>query len=285
VTSVEAAGGVVVRDGRVALVHRPAYDDWTLPKGKLEPDEDRLGAAVREVAEETGLRCLVGPPLGTIGYVDARGRDKTVHYWAMAATGDLLEPTKEVDDARWVSLDDAPGQLTHERDREVLARAAPLLPSGPVAVFLVRHAKAGDRDDWDAPDELRPLTRPGRVQADALAGLLAERRPVVLVSSPYVRCVETLEPLAAALGLPVQHDDALAEGAPADDALALLAAAPTFGPAVACTHGDVQQAVVESLVEAGVALTAPLRFAKGSTWELTLERGRLRSGRYLPPAA
>jgi len=286
VTTVEAAGGVVLRNGHVALVHRPAYDDWTLPKGKLEPGEGRLQAAVREVGEETGLRCFVGPALGTIEYVDAHGRDKTVHYWAMVATTDALAPTKEVDDARWLPLDGAPGQLTYERDRDVLARAVSLLPFGPVPVFFVRHAKARDRDKWEPPDELRPLTRPGRAQAEALAGLLAERRPVVLVSSPYVRCVETLEPLGAALGLPVQDSDALAEGASADEALALLAAAATFGPAVACTHGDVQQAVISSLAEAGVPLSSPLHFAKGSTWELTLERGRFTSGHYIsPPAA
>jgi 8-oxo-(d)GTP phosphatase len=285
VTSVEAAGGVVFRNGHVALVHRPMYDDWTLPKGKLEPGEDRVEAALREVAEETGLGCLVGPALGTIEYVDARGRGKTVHYWAMAATTEALAPTKEVDAARWVPLGDAPGQLTYERDRDVLACAAALLPSDPVAVFFVRHAKAGDRDKWDAPDELRPLTRPGRAQAEALAGVLAKRHPVVVVSSPYVRCVETLQPLGATLGLPVQDADALAEGASAEEALALLGAAATFGPAVACTHGDVQQWVIESLAETGVSLSSPQRFAKGSTWELALERGRFMSGRYIPPPA
>ena len=281
--TIEAAGGVVVRNGRVALVHRPAYDDWTLPKGKLEPGETRLAAAVREVAEETGLRCLVGPTLGSIEYVDARGRDKTVYYWAMAATGDVLAPTKEVDDARWVRLADAAEQLTYERDREVLARAAALIPSGAVSVLLVRHAKAGDRDRWDAPDELRPLTKSGRAQAEALVGVLMERDPAVLASSPYIRCVETLEPLAEACGLPVQHAGQLAEGAPTDEAVELLAAAATFGPAVACTHGDVQHEVIDAIEQAGGRLPRPLRFAKGSTWELTHDGGRFTRGRYLAP--
>ena len=281
--TVEAAGAVVVRNGRVALVHRPAYDDWTLPKGKLEPGEDLLQAAVREVGEETGLGGLLGPSLGTIAYVDAQSRDKTVHYWAMAATRDVLTPTNEVDDARWVPVSEASGRLTHERDREVLARAVALLPSAPVSVFLVRHAKAGNRDKWEAPDELRPLTKPGRAQAKALVELLGERRPALLASSPYVRCVETLEPLAERSGLPVQHAHELAEGASAGEALGVLAAAATFGPAVTCTHGDVQQAVVESLAESGASLTHPLRFAKGSTWELAFEGGRFTGGRYLPP--
>lgn len=280
---VEAAGGVVVRNGCVALVHRPAYDDWTLPKGKLEPGEDLLRAAVREVAEETGLRSLLGPALGTVDYVDGLGRDKTVHYWAMTATAGALAPTKEIDEARWVPVADAASHLTYERDREVLARASAHLASTPVSVYLVRHAKAGNRDKWDAPDELRPLTRPGREQADGLVALLADARPAVLVSSPYVRCVETLEPLARACELPVQHAEELAEGAATDDALDLLRAAATFGPAVACTHGDVQHAVVDALQQAGAAVSSPLRFAKGSTWELTLERGRFTAGRYEPP--
>jgi 8-oxo-dGTP diphosphatase len=279
---IEAAGGVVVRDGRVALVHRPAYDDWTLPKGKLEPAEDVLQAAVREVFEETGVRCLLGPALGSVEYVDARGRDKTVHYWAMAATADSLAPTKEVDEACWVPIEDAARHLTYERDREVLARAAAKAVPGPVSVFLVRHAKAGDRDKWQAPDELRPLTYLGRAQADALIGFMGSDL-VVLVSSPYVRCVETLEPLAEMTGLRIQRHDALVEGAPTDDALDLLAVSGTFGNAVACTHGDVQEAIVESLASAGVRLKEPRRFAKGSTWALTLENGHFASGRYLPP--
>lgn len=283
-TTVQAAGGVVVRRGpEVVLVHRPAYDDWTLPKGKLESDENEMQAAIREVSEETGLSCLLGPALGTIGYVDARGRDKTVRYWAMAATTDALEPTNEIGDARWVTLEDAYREMTYERDREVLARAAALLPVDPGPVFLVRHAKAGDRAKWEAPDELRPLTRSGRAQAEALVELLAGHRPAILVSSPYVRCVETLEPLGTALGLSVQHHDALAEGASVREAVDLLAASAIFGPAVACTHGDVQQGVVESLDAAGVPLSGPLGFAKGSTWELAFEAGRIASGRYLPP--
>ena len=120
-----AAGGVVVGRAReVVLVHRPKYDDWTLPKGKLEPGEAPLEAALREVLEETGLECRAGPLLGTIEYVDGHGRDKTVDYWLMEAAGDELAPTGEVDEARWVPLADAGALLSYERDRDVLARAA-----------------------------------------------------------------------------------------------------------------------------------------------------------------
>jgi 8-oxo-dGTP pyrophosphatase MutT (NUDIX family) len=122
---VRAAGGVVVRHGRnVALVHRPKYDDWTLPKGKLEEGEGALEAALREVREETGLECQAGPSLGSIEYLDSSGRDKRVDYWLMEAVGEELAPTGEVDEARWVSFEEAASLLSYDRDREVLERAA-----------------------------------------------------------------------------------------------------------------------------------------------------------------
>ena len=269
------------------LVHRPAYDDWTLPKGKLEPAEDLLQAAVREVWEETGLTCLLGSALGTVEYADASGRDKKVHYWAMASACDRLAPTKEIDDARWVPLDAAKRQLTHERDRDVLARALAALPrpEDRVTVFLVRHAEAGHRKRWKGPDEARPLTPDGREQAEGLSAALAPRRPVALVSSRATRCVQTIEPLGEACSLPVQEHEALFERAPLEDSLSFLRAAGTLGTAAASTHGDVQAAVIESLAGDGVQLSRPLRFAKGSTWELTLEDGRFVAGAYVAPPA
>jgi 8-oxo-(d)GTP phosphatase len=267
------------------LVHRPKYDDWTLPKGKLEPGEELPAAAVREVREETGLDCVLGPALGDVEYVDSSGSDKTVDYWAAAAARDGLAPTKEIDEARWLSFEEAGRLLSHERDREVVRRAAALLPDvrGPVPVQLVRHARAGRRDRRRGRDELRPLTGTGWAQAGALARSLAAGRPAVLVSSPAVRCVQTLEPLGDVLGVPVQRHEALAEGACAEAALDLLEGAAVLGEVVACTHGDVQAAVIEALAAAEVPISRPLRFAKGSTWELTLEGGRFTTGRYVPP--
>ena len=122
---VRAAGGLVCRkrDGGVAeivLVHRPAYDDWAFPKGKLRRGESEQDAALREVEEETGLRCSLGREVGTTAYRDPRGRPKTVRYWQMAPVGGVLAPANEVDEARWVALSDAPGKLTYARDRELL---------------------------------------------------------------------------------------------------------------------------------------------------------------------
>jgi 8-oxo-dGTP pyrophosphatase MutT (NUDIX family) len=122
---VQAAGGVVFRPGRddgveVLLVHRPRYDDWTLPKGKLEPGETHEQAAVREVAEETGLRCELGPELPSTSYHDRKGRRKTVRYWAMRPLDGGFRPDGEVDEVRWLTVEAAKELLSHSHDHEVL---------------------------------------------------------------------------------------------------------------------------------------------------------------------
>ena len=125
-TVVQAAGGVAWRrsptgEVEVLLVHRPRYDDWTVPKGKLERGEDHARAALREVAEETGLRCALGPELASTSYRDRRDRPKHVRYWAMTPVDGTFTPTEEVDEVRWVSVDVARSLLTYLRDESVLA--------------------------------------------------------------------------------------------------------------------------------------------------------------------
>jgi 8-oxo-dGTP diphosphatase len=123
---VRAAGGVVVRDGRVALVHRPKYDDWSLPKGKLDKGERWEDAALREVREETGLRCTLCEELEPIEYIDPKGRPKTVRYWRMRALDGTFEPNAEVDELRWLPADEALAQLSYEHDHGLVLMAVRL---------------------------------------------------------------------------------------------------------------------------------------------------------------
>jgi 8-oxo-dGTP pyrophosphatase MutT (NUDIX family) len=127
VSVIRAAGGVVCRSTRsghteIAVIHRPQYDDWTLPKGKIEPDETAEDCALREVREETGLRCELIRPLGCTAYVDRRGRDKVACYWVMDVRGGKFRPGIEVDKLQWLSVDAAIKRLTYHRDQTLLVQ-------------------------------------------------------------------------------------------------------------------------------------------------------------------
>ena len=278
-TQVRAGGGVVRRRGphgpEFALVHRPRYDDWTFPKGKAEDGETDEGSAEREVLEETGFRCERGPEVATIAYEDHLGRPKTVRYWLMYPSSGAFAPSDEVDQLRWVDAVSASALLTYDHDRRVLQAAT----SFDRPVYLVRHAKAGDRDAWPEDDLLRPLSKKGRAQAEGLVDLFRDEAIDHVLSSPAVRCVQTVRPLAIARSIPVEEHGFLAEGTPTPDALGLVR---SRGGAVAmCSHGDVIPAVVLTLAEHGVEMhDAPL-WKKGSTWVLERDGGLFTAVRYL----
>ena len=278
---IRAAGGVVRRrelDGpRVALVHRPRYDDWTLPKGKADRGETDDESALREVREETGLRCELGPEVASVRYRDHYDRPKVVRYWLMYPAGGAFVPNDEVDRMRWVRPDEAVGLLTYGHDRDVIRQATAF----DRPLYLLRHAKAGDRERWTEDDRLRPLSTKGRNQAEAMIGLFRERAVDRVLSSPYVRCVQTVRPLALARRLPVEESDVLGEGAPLGPAMRMLR--DMAGAAVLCGHGDLIPAVVEHLADRGVTMADPPEWKKGSTWALERDGGLFTTARYLPP--
>lgn len=210
---VTAGGGVLWRgdplEPRVALVHRPAYDDWSLPKGKVKPGEHVLVAALREVAEETGHLPRIGPHLGESRYGVRNGGKSTrkvVSYWSMRAMGGEFAPSREVDEMAWLSLRDARRTVTAARDRDVLDAFA-RTPRDTAAIMLVRHAATsalGGRAHGSR------LNRSGRLQAGALVPILEGLGVSDLLSADVPSCVETLRPVASATGLAVQRDADLA---------------------------------------------------------------------------
>jgi 8-oxo-dGTP diphosphatase len=268
---IRAAGGVVWRrtpEGpQVAVVHRPRYDDWSLPKGKLGPDELHLPAAIREIREEAGVVGAARSSLGVTEY-EVDGIDKVVRWWSVEASQEHFVPNEEVDELRWLPPR-AAVELVHE--------PAPLrrwleLPIEAAVVLLVRHASAGDPSTWRGPDSARPLDETGQRQADLIASVLPHFRPVAVLSASPLRCLDTVSPLAGRLGQRVAVDDRFAEAAePAHPEAHLLDVAVPGEAVVVCSQGGIIPRILEALgVERG-----RVRARKGSVWALTLHEGRL----------
>ena len=202
---IRSAGAVVLRGQgsrrAVALVHRPAYNDWSLPKGKLEKREPAYAAAVREVEEETGVRIRLGAPLSDVSYMVIKG-PKIVHFWVGYAVSETARrPDHEVDEVEWVPIAQARERLTYHDEGAVLDEALAMPETTPFVVL--RHAKATLRKDWSGDDRKRPIDAKGKAQASNLVDLLDSYGIGLLKSSTSTRCVQTLEPYAKAARLTV----------------------------------------------------------------------------------
>jgi 8-oxo-(d)GTP phosphatase len=246
---IRSAGAVLWRPGpagpQVALVHRPKYDDWSLPKGKSEPGEHVLLTAVRELAEETGTRVMLGRRLPSTRYL-VRGRPKVVDYWVAKAADGLqpgFTPNTEVDQLDWLDVPAAQQRLSYPPETAVLDEFA-AGPPDTVPLILVRHASAGSKAEWRATghrdDLARPLDAAGREQARQLAELLRCYAQAKVFSSAAERCVATVRPYATEAAMSVQADEAFATGVgSAGDARRrtdeILAGAL---PAVLCLHRE-----------------------------------------------
>ena len=266
------------------MIHRPRYDDWTLPKGKDDPGETPEQAALREVEEETGYRTRIVASLDEITYPGPKGRIKKVHYFAMRPlAGGTFTPNREVDEIRWLDPAAAAELLTYPHDRDLVRHADYEALARTGRLFLVRHAAAGSRSRWVGDDRLRPLTAKGERQAKAIARRLAPEGIDRIVTSPYVRCRQTVEPLAAELGLAIEEAEALAEGS-SQTALADLADRLVGSNAVLCGHGDTIPALLEAFARQGLGLPPLYDVKKGSIWIVEFEAGEPRRACYEPPA-
>ncbi|WP_184929383.1 NUDIX hydrolase [Saccharothrix ecbatanensis] len=269
-----AAGAVLWRDGSVAVVHRPRYDDWSLPKGKVDAGETVPAAAVREVLEETGFHAVLGRYLCQVSY-RAFGRPKVVEYFSAQAASGAFVPSEEVDELRWVPFAEAGSVVTRDEDRAVL-EAFLAEPADLATVLLVRHAKAGKRDSWEGDDDLRPLSSAGWRQADGLRSMLPLWGPARVHSAPRVRCVETVQGVAEGLGAGVLLEPRLSEEGYWPDREAglvrLLEIADGAGTPVVCSQGGVIPDVVSTLADLGGLSLSGTPCKKGSTWLLAFRR-------------
>ena len=295
--TVLAAGGVLWRhdaaDPQVALVHRPQYDDWSLPKGKSKPGEHLLVTALREMSEETGYLPRIGPYLTTVrSRVTTGGHraDKVVRYWSMRSAGGEFKASHEVDQMMWLSVDDARCRLTAAADRAVLDTFAQtrrdtgsllLVRQGPTATLARRHRSR--------PAAAR-LSRSGREQAEALVPVLASLGATTLVSADVPACAEMLAPFAAAAGLAVSRESALTsaefadrEGAGVD---VVRRHAASQEATVVCGSGGVLRGLLTALVE-GSDVPPPTRTAvsKGGWWLLHYSGGAISAYERHEPAA
>ena len=278
-----AAGAVLWRaqDGtvtpEVAVIHRPRYDDWSLPKGKVDPGETEPVAAVREIEEETGFRAHLGRRLPSVSY-PVGDTTKKVRYWAARCVGGEFSPNTEVDELKWLPAAQAMTQLGYPHDREVLRRFMEL-PADTKTVLIVRHATAGSKSKYNGDDRKRPLDKHGRAQAESLVGQLLAFGAAELFAADRVRCHQTLDPLAEELGVPVHNEPALTAEAYADNRKTarqrILEIAATATTPVICTQGEVIPDFIAWWCERDGVRPDKSRNRKGSTWVLTLVDGRL----------
>lgn len=286
-----AAGAVVWRgdpaNPEIALIHRPHYDDWSLPKGKVDPGESLPTTAAREIEEETGFHVRLGKLIGKVTY-PVQGRTKVVYYWAAFYLSGTYTPNDETDELRWVPIDQAQQLLSYDVDNDVVSKAQKRLQLAPTTRLLyVRHAHAHDRKKWEGDDNLRPLDKKGRRQAEMLVPMLAAYHPTAIYSARPHRCQQTAAPLADELGkdIAINKDfgDEAWEKNPAAAKKAFRRVVEDGGVPVIISQGQTIPGIIEDL--APQFLKKPqeeLKFEKASVWVLSFNNGELTGADYLP---
>jgi 8-oxo-dGTP pyrophosphatase MutT (NUDIX family) len=281
--AVLAAGAVLWRSNgdsaapEVAIIHRPRYDDWSLPKGKVDPGETEPVTAVREIQEETGYSSRLGRRLAAVSYPVEQGIKK-VRYWAATTVDGEFTPNAEVDDLKWLPVADAMKQLEYPHDRKVLRRFIKQ-PAATQTVIIVRHGTAGSKSRYKGDDRKRPLDKRGRAQAESLVGVLLAFGADTLYAADRVRCRQTLEPLAEELGTAIHDEPLLTEEEYPESRKAarhrVLEIAASGGTPVICTQGKVIPDLISWWCERDGVRPDKSRNRKGSAWVMSLAEGRL----------
>jgi 8-oxo-dGTP diphosphatase len=281
---IRAAGALLWRDNsdlsiEVALIHRPRYQDWSLPKGKLEMGETALQCAYREVQEETGIRATFTRQLGTVEYEES-GQEKRVKYWAAhcALTNSEFVPNEEVDQLKWLSPNQALEQATHNSDKSIIEKFISEEQHTDTLIIL-RHTKSLERGDWDEEDSHRTLDETGFDQAQLLIKHLEPFAIDELYTSDYTRCVQTVTPLAHARGLSITTVPSLNEESFELDPEKAISFANALKQdeknILICSHNPVIPSMLRGILNTKLKNKDLIKLEPGDAWIVHRVRGEI----------
>jgi 8-oxo-dGTP diphosphatase len=281
---IRAAGALLWRETQertieMALIHRPRYDDWTLPKGKIEEGETALQCAYRELVEETGIKASLTRQLGTVEYEES-GELKRVIFWSAHCSLDTgtFVVNEEVDELVWFTPEDALAKATHDSDRQIIDNFQAQEQRTDTLIIL-RHAKALERGDWDEPDSQRTLNEVGFDQAQLLIKHLEPFAIDEVYTSDYTRCVQTVTPLAHARGLSITAVPSLNEQTFEEDPSRAVAFANALKQdeknIVICSHNPVIPTMLRGILNTKLKNKDLIKLEPGDAWIVHRVKGEI----------
>jgi 8-oxo-(d)GTP phosphatase len=286
---IRAAGALLWRERsageiEIALVHRPSYGDWSLPKGKIDENETALACAYREVFEETGIKARFTRQLGTVEYED-NNTQKRVKYWVAQALGTSdFVANEEVDQLRWLKPSDSIELATHQSDKEMIERFLEI--EGPTdTLIILRHTKALERGDWDGDDSLRTLNENGFAQAKSLIEHLAPFAIDEIYTSDFTRCVQTVSPLGESRGLVVSKVPSLNEATFESDPERSISFANALKQdernILICSHNPVIPTMLRGILNTKLKNKDLIKLEPGDAWLVHRVKGEIVALDYL----